>query len=255
MSLYAQSIMIITSLDNKKIKKYYELKNRKTRYEEKMFLVEGMHLCMEAYKHHLLIDILLLSNHELEFSYDKEITYVTENILKKLSSLTTSSKVIGVCKMMDNNKIAGNHLLILDGIQDPGNLGTIIRSSKAFNVDTIILSSNSVDIYNDKVLRSTQGMIFNMNIIYGDLEKIIKELKEDNYLILGTDVKTGVDVRNIKASKYALVMGNEGQGISDSIKRLCNQNLFIEMNKDCESLNVAVATSILLYELNRGHDD
>lgn len=244
--------MLITSLENKKIKKYNELKNVKNRYQEKMFLVEGMHLCIEAYKNNLLVDILLLDGEELEFSYDKEITYVTENILKKLSSLTTYSKVIGVCKMISNEKIDGNHILLLDNISDPGNIGTIIRSSKAFNVDTIILSPNSVDIYNDKVLRSTQGMLFNMNILYDELENVIPKLKEKSYIILGTDVNNGVDVRSIKPSKYALVMGNEGYGVRKEIKAMCDKNLYIKMNKDCESLNVGVATSILLYELERG---
>ena len=247
--------MLITSVDNKKIKKYYELKNSKKRRKEGLFLVEGMHLCIEAYKHNLLVDVLLLDGEKLDFSYDREITYVNENILKKLSSLTTYSKVIGVCKIMHNSEIEGNHLLILDGVQDPGNIGTIIRSSKAFNVNTIILSTDSVDIYNDKVLRSTQGMLFDMNIIYGNLECIIKELKEKDYLILGTDVNRGVDIRKFKVNKYALIMGNEGHGVRESIKTLCDKNLYIKMNNDCESLNVAVATSILLYELDRGYHE
>ena len=245
--------MLITSLDNKKIKKYLSLKNSKDRKKEGLFLVEGMHLCMEAKKYGVLLDILLLDGEELEFSYDKEITYVNENILKKISMLTNYSIVIGICKMIEKNEIKGNHLLILDDVQDPGNVGTIIRSSKAFNVDTIILSTNSVDIYNDKVLRSTQGMIFDMNIIYADLENILPLLKKDGYLILGTDVKTGIDVRDINISKYALIMGNEGHGVSEKIKELCDKNLYIKMNNTCESLNVAVATSILLYELNRGN--
>ena len=244
--------MLITSLDNKKIKKYLSLKNSKDRKKEGLFLIEGMHLCMEAYKNGILVDILLLDGEELEFSFDKEITFVNENILKKMSMLTNYSKVIGICKMIEKNEIKGNHLLILDDVQDPGNVGTIIRSSKAFNVDTIILSTNSVDIYNDKVLRSTQGMIFDMNIIYADLEKIIPILKKNGYLILGTDVIKGIDVRSINVSKYALIMGNEGHGVRKKIKELCDRNLYIKMNNDCESLNVAVATSILLYEIDRG---
>ena len=247
--------MLITSLDNKKIKKYASLKNSKERKEEGMFLVEGMHLCMEAYKAGILLDILLLEKEELEFSCNIEITYVTSNILKKLSALTNPSKVIGVCKINENKEIRGNHLLILDNIGDPGNIGTIIRSSNAFNVDTIILSTNSVDIYNDKVLRSTQGMLFKMNIVYYDLVTLIPKLKEMGYDILGTDVNNGVDVRNIKTNKYALIMGNEGHGVSENIKALCDKNLYISMNKNCESLNVAVATSILLYELNRSNHE
>ena len=247
--------MLITSTNNNKIKKYALLKLSKERKKSGMFLVEGMHLCIEAYKSGILLDVLLKEGESLEFSYDKEITYVTDNILKKLSNLSTPNNVIGICKIMDNKEIVGNHILILDDIGDPGNLGTIIRSSKAFNVDTIILSANSVDIYNDKVLRSTQGMIFNMNIVYNDLLDIIPKLHEDGYKILGTDVNHGIDVRGINTSKYALIMGNEGRGVREDIKKMCDENLYIKMNNDCESLNVAVATSILLYELDRGNNE
>ena len=175
------------------------------------------------------------------------------NVLKKISSLLNPTNVIGVCKINENNTIVGDRLLLLDDIGDPGNIGTIIRSANAFNVDTIILSSNSVDIYNDKVLRSTQGMIFNMNIIYMDLMNIIPKLHKEGYLILGTNVNNGVDVRSIKTSKFALIMGNEGQGVKREIQSLCDQNLYIKMNPNCESLNVGVATSILLYELDRSN--
>ena len=243
--------MLITSIDNKKIKKYSLLKTSKGRREEGLFLIEGMHLCYEAFKNNLLVDILVLENTDISFNYG-EITYVTENVLKKLSSLSTPSTVIGICKTLDNKEIVGNRILILDDIQDPGNLGTIIRSSQAFDVDTIILSTNSVDIYNEKVIRSTQGMIFNMNIIYGNLLDIIPTLHDNGYLILGTDVNDGMDVRDVNTSKYALIMGNEGNGVHEEIKSLCDKNLYINMNSNCESLNVAVATSILLYELNRG---
>ncbi len=244
--------MVITSVDNKKIKKYVLLKDSKERKKEKLFLVEGMHLCMEANKYGLLDDLLLLNGSQLEFSYDKEITYVTENVMKKISNLTNYPNVIGVCKMVNNSSIQGNRLLLLDNIADPGNLGTIIRSASAFNIDTIILSTNSVDIYNDKVIRSTQGMIFKMNIVYKKLEDVISNLHEHGYLILGTNVNDGVDVRNIKTSKYALIMGNEGHGVRKEIQDMCDKNLNIKMNENCESLNVAVATSILLYELDRG---
>lgn len=247
--------MEITSLDNAKIKKYFRLKTTKGRKKENLFLVEGMHLCEEAYKHGYLCDILLLSGEKLTFTYHDEITYVNDKILKKLSDLATYSKVIGVCNIKKSNEIVGNHILILDDVKDPGNVGTIIRSAKAFNVDTIILSSDSVDIYNNKVLRSTEGLYFSMNILYRDLMKIIPKLKEDGYLILGTDVHDGIDVRTIKNDKYALIMGNEGHGVRDEIKKSCDKNLYIKMHSECESLNVAVSTSILLYELNRGHNE
>ncbi len=142
-------------------------------------------------------------------------------------------------------------ILLLDDIQDPGNLGTIIRSSKAFNIDTIIISPNTVDIYNSKVLRSTQGMIFHINIMVRDLESFISELKEDNYKIYGTKVDGGINVKDIDIPcKYALVIGNEGNGMSVNISNLCDENLYIKMNTEVESLNAAVATSILLYEMD-----
>ena len=243
--------MLITSVDNKKIKRYASLKNSRDRKREGLFLVEGMHMCYEANKCGLLVDLLVLENTNISFSYTGEITYVTSNVLKKLSNLSNPNTVIGICKIFDNKDIYGNHILLSDDIQDPGNIGTIIRSSKAFNVDTIILSTNSVDIYNDKVLRSTQGMIFNMNIIYGDLMDIIPKLRDNGYTIFGTNVNNGDDVRNINVLKYALIMGNEGQGVKEEIQNMCDKNLYIRMNESCESLNVGVATSILLYELDR----
>lgn len=245
--------MLITSVDNKKIKRYVSLKNTRNRKKEGLFLVEGMHMCYEANKQGLLADLLVLENTEISFNYPGEITYVTLNVMKKVSSLLNPTNVIGVCRINDNNEIYGKHILLLDDIQDPGNIGTIIRSANAFNVDTIILSNNSVDIYNDKVLRSTQGMIFNMNIIYGDLLEIIQKLHDNGYTILGTNVNNGEDVRDVKTSKYALIMGNEGQGVHKEIQDLCDKNLYIKMNSSCESLNVGVATSILLYELDRSN--
>ena len=140
---------------------------------------------------------------------------------------------------------------MLDEIQDPGNLGTIIRSSVAFNIDTIILSKTCVDLYNSKVIRSTQGMLFHINIIISDLKEIVMNLKKENYQILSTKVDGGKNIKEFKTSdKLAIIMGNEGNGVSAEIMNLSDNFVYIDMNKNCESLNVAVATSIILYELN-----
>ena len=156
-----------------------------------------------------------------------------------------------MCKKI-NNVIKGNHILALDNIQDPGNLGTIIRSAVAFNIDTIILSQNTVDLYNSKVLRSTQGMIFNINIVVSDLEKEIKELKNKNYKILTTKVDGGKLIKNIeKKEKFVIIIGNEGNGVSEQLQQLSDEYIYIKMNEKCESLNAAIATSIILYELSR----
>lgn len=239
--------MVITSLDNSKIKKYLKLKTKKYRDNFKLYLVETDNLIKEAINNNCLVDLLALDGSINK--YDFNITYVSKEIIKKLSSLDTTSNFIGVVKKKEMSNNFGNRILILDDIQDPGNLGTIIRSSVAFNITDIILSTNSVDLYNDKVIRSSEGMIYKINIIRTDLIKVINKLKENNYLILGTNVRNGVDVKEVNSSRFALIMGNEGKGVKEEILNLCDKNLYIKMNKNCESLNLGVATGILLYEL------
>lgn len=177
--------MTIDSVDNKKIKNIRKLNQKKYRDETNEFLVEGIHLVKEAYKEGLLKEVILEENEEIDFKVDT--TYVTYNVIKSISSLDTPYKIIGVCKKKEEKEINGN-VLVLDGLQDPGNLGTIIRSAVAFNVDTIILSKDTVDLYNPKVVRSTQGMNFHINIIRRDLEHEINTLKEKGYTVYSTDV-------------------------------------------------------------------
>lgn len=239
--------MIITSLNNQTIKEISKLKNKKYRDLTNTYLVEGDHLVEEAYKNNLLIKIILLE--DTICNYDIEKIYVTKEVMKKLTELDTPNKIIGIVKKNTPLPI-GNKILILDNIQDPGNLGTIIRSSVAFDIDTIVLSPNTVDIYNPKVIRSTQGMIFYTNIITLELKEFINEIKTKNYTIFGTNVRNGKNIKEITLpEKFALVLGNEGQGVSKEIESLCDDNIYIKMSSKCESLNVSVATSILLYEV------
>lgn len=239
--------MIITSLNNPTIKEISKLKNKKYRDLTNTYLAEGEHLVEEAYKNNLLIKIILLE--DTICNYDIEKIYVTKEVMKKLTELDTPNKIIGIVKKNTPLPI-GNKILILDNIQDPGNLGTIIRSSVAFDIDTIVLSPNTVDIYNPKVIRSTQGMIFYTNIITLELKEFINEIKTKNYTIFGTNVRNGKNIKEITLpEKFALVLGNEGQGVSKEIESLCDDNIYIKMSSKCESLNVSVATSILLYEV------
>ena len=238
--------MLIESIDNKKIKSLRKLHNKKYRDEEKKFLAEGIHLVKEAYNSGNLIEVILLDGEEIDI--DTNITYATKNVIKSLSELDTPYNIIGVCKYSDEKEINGK-VLMLDNIQDPGNLGTIIRSSVAFDIDSIILSETSVDLYNSKVLRGCQGMNFHINIIRGDLTKYINELKGKKYTIYTTDVNNGKELKNVeKKNKCAIIMGNEGNGVSKEISDLSDERIYIDMNEKCESLNVAVATSIILYE-------
>lgn len=243
--------MVITSLDNDNVKKWKKLCKKKYRDEFGIYLVEGEHLVEEAYKSGVLDKVIVLDGED--YSYDN-IIYVSYEVMKAISSLDTPNKIMGVCKKKENIEIVGKRFLLLDGIQDPGNLGTIVRSAVAFNIDTIILSDDTVDLYNPKVLRSTQGMIFHTNIFSYDIVAFINILKSMGITVYGTDVNNGIDARELSdldKTSFALVMGNEGNGVRKEIAEACDRNLYIAMNKDVESLNVAIAASILLYELGR----
>lgn len=240
---------VINSSSNQKIKKYSKLLQKKYRDIENMFLIEGEHLVEEAYKKNLLIEVFQTEDYPKK--YDVSTTYVTYDVLKKLSTSVTPQKIVGVAKKNENT-LKGSKYLLLDDIQDPGNLGTIIRSAVAFNIDTIVLSLNTVDCYNDKVIRASQGLIFSINIVREDLKNVITKLKNDGILIYGTSVSQGTSVDNVSNNTpYALIMGNEGRGLTKELEAYCDTMLNIKMRKKCESLNVAVATSILLYELDK----
>ena len=239
--------MLYTSLENKKIKDLKKLKTKKYRDKTGCFLVEGEHL--EAYKTGYLKELILEQDAILPL--DVPTSYVTNDILNVLTELETPSSMMAVCQKQENETL-GNRILLLDDIQDPGNLGTIIRSAVAFHVDTIVLGLGCVDLYNSKTIRASQGMLFHINIIRKDLQEIIQQLKTQHYPIYGTKVTYGKNVKDIaKTEKSAIIMGNEGNGVSDDILDLCDEYLYIPCNEVCESLNVGVATSIILYELDK----
>ena len=236
--------MIITSLKNEKVKYWYNLRNKKFRDQERRFLIEGDHLINEARKQNLVIETISIVDKNADY-------FVTKEIMEKISEQKSISYNAAVVRFIPEDSITGN-VLILDGVQDPGNLGTIIRSCIAFGVSNIILSDNSVDLYNSKVIRATEGMIFNINVLRRNLIEFIPIVKNLGYKIIGTDVKNGINIKDINKENIAIVMGSEGQGLSDDVKNMCDDFVYIKMDNACESLNVGVATSILLYEVYNG---
>ena len=236
--------MKITSLNNPKVVFWAKLKMKKYRDIEHLFIVESEHLVTEALKKGIVKEIITTEEKEYEVP-----TYnVSTEIMKRISTLITPSKVMAVCEYLMPDDIKGN-ILLLDHIQDPGNLGTIIRSAVAFNFSTIIVSEDTVDFYNDKVIRSSEGMIFNINLVKDDLLSIIPVLKEKGYKIYGTDVKKGKNIKTIDNKECAIIIGSEGKGMSIEVKELCDDFIYINMSKTCESLNAAVASSIIMYEV------
>lgn len=242
--------MVITSLENERVKNLVKLQKKKYRDLEGTYIVEGEHLVSEAIKAGVILEVFLLEDED--FSDEVPVTFVSYEVMKKITTMETVPRIVALCKKCMCREIIGKRVLLLDEVQDPGNLGTIIRSAVAFNIETIILSENTVDLYNPKVLRSTQGMYNYVNIIRMKSIDAIKKLKELGIIVYGTNVADGVDVRSLESedkNSFCLVMGNEGSGVRLEIQEMCDKNLYIRMNENVESLNVGVACSILLYEL------
>ena len=231
--------MIISSVDNPKIKYLCKLNKASFRKKEGKFIVEGKHLVKEARLKNLLIEA---------YSIEEKEGYITvsDNVMKKITNTDTVVLEIGLCSMIQKEELT-DKLLILDSIQDPGNMGALMRSAKAFGFNTIILGNGSVDIYNDKVIRASQGAIFKLNFINASLPEFIKSL--NGYSVYGTNVVNGIPLENVKKSpRMALVLGNEGNGISKEVFDVIEKNIYIPMD-DTESLNVAVAGGIIMYSL------
>ncbi len=240
--------MIIASLNNSKVKACSKLKEKKFRDEKNSFLIEGDHLVECALNYGVVKEIITTDeNYKIPHI---PVYYVTSSIMKKLSNQVTGTNIIAVCQKIPERQIQGN-VCLLDNIQDPGNLGTIIRSAKAFGIDTLVLSLDTVDLYNDKVIRASEGLLFGLNIIKSDLKTIIKKLKENNYKIYGTNCKEGLELKKVNfAPLSAIIIGNEGRGMKPDLTSLCDEMIHIKI--DGESLNAAVAASIIFYEVKNG---
>ena len=240
--------MIITSTSNKMVLYANSLKEKKYREKENKYLIEGEHLISMAKD----IECIFTTNE----NYKNESTtvyYVSEDVLKKLSFVQSPQGIVAIVKKnqysIDYNL---STYLLCDGVSDPGNMGTIIRTALAFNVEMIILANGSVDIYNDKVIRGSQGAILQIPIVYTDLNECVKKLQENNVKVYASTLSNrSVNLKSIKEiNKYALVVGNEGSGVTQSIQDASDFNVKIAHSDSIDSLNVGVATSIMLYYFN-----
>ncbi len=233
---------MITSVNNKIIKDLMKLKRKK--YRQDYYLVESNHLVDEAIKKG--VADLIISTKPVETDMDS--IEVSKEVMEKLAFTKTPQSIMARCKKIENDEmIEGSRYLILDSLQDPGNVGTLIRTALAFGIDQVILSHQSVDIYNDKVLRSMQGAHFHLSCIYRDLKEIIPLLQEKGVTVVGSALENGKDIHLLeKKEKMAFVLGNEGNGMSQEIIDICDVIGYIPIDT-IESLNVAIAGSIMMY--------
>ena len=229
---------MINSVQNEKIKNYAKLNEKKYRDETNLFIIEGLHLVEEAKQYGIVKEVITTNPNILG-------TLVSTEVMKKLTNQKSVVEVCAICEKLKKENIT-DKILILDNIQDPGNIGTLIRSAVAFNFNTVVMEG-CADIYSSKVLRATQGAIFKLNIINAKIDNFILSLKD--YRIYGTSLKNGVPLKQIeKKEKLAIILGNEGNGVRDNILDMTDKNIFIEIT-NMESLNVGVAGGILMYEL------
>ncbi|MBR1539853.1 MAG: 23S rRNA (guanosine(2251)-2'-O)-methyltransferase RlmB [Clostridia bacterium] len=255
--------MVITSKENELVKHIRKLRDKKYRDEAGEFIVEGTKMIEEAVRENAKIKMIVVCEElnqnplrkEILYKIAKEkIIYVNDKIFKVLTDVTTPQGILAVIEKSKDNEIdfSKDLFLVLDNIQDPGNMGTILRTADSVLLTQIIVPKGNADCYNPKVVRSTMGAIFRVKVIeVEDLAKTIKEMKKHKIQILATDLATDETIYDVSYKKSAIVIGNEGNGVSKEVLELADKKIKIPMPGKTESLNAAVATGIILYHAIR----
>ena len=248
-------MLFIQSAQNDKVKSWKKLLTKKGRDKAGQFLVEGFHLVEEALKKEYVSAIIVREQVEIPRSWNingVDLYTTTAAVVKELSETETSQGIFAICDQKKWPNGSYKKVLLLDSVQDPGNIGTIIRTGDAVGMEAVVCGDGCVDVYNSKALRSTQGSIFHLPVIKANLLEYITTLQAEGISVYGTSLQNAVDYREIPPQEqFALVMGNEGNGVSAAVLERCNQNLYIPIHGEAESLNVTVATGILVYHLSR----
>ncbi len=252
--------MVILSKDNKIVKQIKYLHTKKGRDELNLFIVEGIRFVQEITddficKYYVFSQTFALKNEIDDFKADHYV--VSDNIFKEISDTITPQGILAVVEKksytLENLSIDNSFFLIAENIQDPGNLGTLIRTADAAGVEAVFLSKNCVDIYNSKVIRSTAGSIFHLPIIENvELESVLSYLKDNGIKIYAAHLKGKKFPYEIDLTgNLAIIIGNEGNGLSQNISERADLFLKIPMIGRAESLNASIASGILLYEVVR----
>ncbi len=239
----------INSRSNPYIKELSKLNSKREIKEQGLFLVEGRNLVLEAIQLGIVVD-LLISDEEMYSIYDIEKTLVSSEVIQKLSNNKTNRGAIAVCKYepLSVNLNLVNKIIVLENINNPGNLGTIIRTALAFGFDAVITTGDSVFVYNDKVIRAAQGALFKMPVMQLKDYSSLKDFKP--YRLLLSESSKDINDIVIDSDKYALVFGNEANGISQDLQdNWKGEDLMIKISNNVESLNLAIAAGIAISKL------
>lgn len=249
---YNLLMTIITSKSNNLIKKTKKLLKKK--YREQSYLIEGWHLFEEAEKANAeFLNIFVLEDFADRVEHMSNVTFVTPEVLKELTDSKTPQGIIAEVAMpiLPLANLKAGRYLVLEDVQDPGNVGTMIRTADAAGLDGVLISDKSADIYNQKTLRSMQGSHFHLPVWRTNVYEACESLQNLGVPLIATTLsKDSVDYKTVKHDgNFALVMGNEGNGISDKMTNQADVLAHIIMPGQAESLNVAVATGIVLFSL------
>jgi len=245
----------IESAQNSTYKEWHKLLRRKSREKAGLYLIEGPHLVGEALKEPGVVRTLIFDESKAykEWDeYDIPKIQLTDSLFQKLSTTETPQGVLAVCRLQSvAPPETAKRFLLIDRVQDPGNLGTLIRTADAAGMDAVYLGAGTVDLYNQKTLRSAQGSHFHLPVVQQPLEQVLEDLKKKGIPIIGTSLNGQrlEDIEGPMASAFALIVGNEGEGVHPDILAMTDMNVKIPIFGRAESLNVAVAAGILMYRL------
>lgn len=258
-------MQVITSKDNDIVKKIRKLKDKKYRSELGVYVIEGIKVIEEAINENVEIEKIVICEdctedsiipQKLMYSIAKyNCIYVSKKVFEVLTDVVAPQGILAIVRRPEKNeKIDYNAELILalDGIQDPGNLGTILRTADSVNLNQIIVTKNTADCYNPKVVRSTMGAILRIKIIETEsLVNTLKEAKKNKFKIVATSLDTQNNIYDIDYNKKVIVIGNEANGVTKEVQSMADNKVKIPMLGKTESLNASVATGIMLYEYVR----
>ena len=249
----------LTSLKNPKIIAWRSLKDRKGRKETGCFLVEGRKMVEEALASSFPVEAVLVDEDRLaEFPPQQSapVFLLPGHVLAAVCDTKTPQGVAAVLRMQSRNEL-GQRIVALDGVQDPGNVGTILRTADAAGFTGVLMSEQCADVFSPKVLRATMGSIFRMPILVtGNLPGALCTLRDQGFSILSSQLDGEPFFRRSPVGdKYCLIIGNEGNGVSPEVQATATHRLRLPMRGGAESLNAAIAAGIMMYDLTRELDE